>query len=58
MTHCFDTLPSDNRPLHHNDVAVNDCEPSKVRLYGADCLVTEVPILTCACLWRIYQRQA
>ncbi len=29
-----------------------------MRLYGSKTLVTDVPILTCSCLWRTYQREA
>ena len=29
-----------------------------MRLYGSKTLVTDVPILTCSCLWRRYQREA
>ncbi|MGE8189862.1 DUF2515 family protein [Pseudomonas sp. NPDC086278] len=58
MTQCFKEQPSDAQRLNHNSTPVADCECQDVRLYGSKTLVTDVPILTCACLWRIYQREA
>ena len=58
MTQCFEEHPSDDQHLNHNSTPVADCECKEVRLYGSKTLVTDVPILTCACLWRIYQREA
>ncbi|NUU34067.1 DUF2515 family protein [Pseudomonas sp. C2B4] len=58
MTQCFKEHPSDEQRLNHNSTPVADCECEEVRLYGSKTLVTEVPILTCACLWRTYQREA
>ncbi|MFY0729082.1 DUF2515 family protein [Pseudomonas sp. NFX15] len=58
MTQCFKDDPSDNQRLNHNSTPVADCECREERLYGSKTLVTQVPILTCACLWRTYQREA
>jgi hypothetical protein len=58
MTQCFDEHPSDEQRLNHNSTPVADCECKEERLYGSKTLVTDVPILTCAGLWRIYQREA
>jgi hypothetical protein len=58
MTQCFKDHRSDEQRLNHNSTPVADCECKEERLYGANTLVTEVPILTCACLWRTYQREA
>lgn len=58
MTQCFKEHRSDKQHLNHNSTPVADCECKEERLYDASTLVTEVPILTCACLWRTYQREA
>ncbi|MHC8365035.1 DUF2515 family protein [Pseudomonas sp. ZT5P21] len=58
MTQCFKNQPCDKQPLNQNTTPVADCECKEERLYGERTLVTEVPILTCACLWRHYQRAA
>jgi hypothetical protein len=58
MTQCFEDHPSDDQHLNHNSTPVADCECKEVRLYGSKTLVTDVPILTCSSLWRIYQREA
>ncbi|MBV6826173.1 DUF2515 family protein [Pseudomonas sp. PD9R] len=58
MTLCFKEHPSDDQRLNHNTTPIADCECKEERLYGSKTLVTEVPILTCSCLWRIYQREA
>lgn len=58
MNQCFKELPCDEQRLNHNITPVADCECKEVELYGTRSFVTEVPILTCACLWRHYQRAA
>lgn len=58
MSQCFNEHASDEQRLNHNTVAVADCECSEELLYGEKVRVTEVPVLTCQCLWRTYQRQA
>ncbi|WP_030128243.1 DUF2515 family protein [Pseudomonas sp. QTF5] len=58
MTQCFKEQPCDEQRLNHNSTPVADCECEVVELYGSRTLVTDVPILTCACLWRRYQREA
>lgn len=58
MTQCFKEHPSDDQRLNQNSTPVADCECKEERLYGSKTFVTEVPILTCACLWRTYQREA
>ncbi|BCX65977.1 MULTISPECIES: DUF2515 family protein [Pseudomonas] len=58
MTSCFKNHPGDQQRLNHNSTPVADCECKEERLYGAMTMVTEVPVLTCACLWRTYQREA
>lgn len=58
MTQCFEQHSSDDQSLNHNSTPVADCECKEVRLYGSKTLVTDVPILTCSCLWRTFQREA
>ena len=58
MTQCFRVHRSDEQRLNHNITPVADCECKEELLYGAKTMVTTVPILTCACLWRTYQREA
>ncbi|MHC8348576.1 DUF2515 family protein [Pseudomonas sp. RT4P38] len=58
MTQCFKEHPCDEQRLNHNSTPVAECECKEVRLYGSKTLVTDVPILTCSCLWRRYQREA
>lgn len=58
MTQCFEQHSSDDQRLNHNSTPVADCECKEERLYGSKTLVTDVPILTCSCLWRTYQREA
>lgn len=58
MTPCFKEQPCDGQLLYHNSTPVEECECKEVELYGSKLLVTDVPILTCACIWRHYQRAA
>ena len=58
MTQCFKDQPSDQQRLNHNSTPIADCECKEELLYGSKALITDVPILTCACLWRHYQREA
>ncbi|UFQ00903.1 DUF2515 family protein [Pseudomonas fitomaticsae] len=58
MTRCFNELPSDAQRLNHNITPVADCECNEEMLYGERMRVTEVPVLTCQCLWRACQREA
>lgn len=58
MTRCFNELPSDAQRLNHNITPVAECECNEEMLYGERMRVTEVPVLTCQCLWRACQREA
>ena len=58
MSQCFNEHASDEQRLNHNTVPVANCECTEELLYGEKVRVTEVPVLTCQCLWRAYQRQA
>lgn len=58
MSQCFTELASDAQRLNHNITPIDDCACGEELLYGERVQVTEVPVLTCQCLWRRYQRAA
>ncbi len=58
MTQCFKDHDCDEQLLNRSIRPVSECEGQVVRLYGCQTHVTEVPILTCEGVWRIYQREA
>ncbi|HEX4551304.1 DUF2515 family protein [Pseudomonas sp.] len=58
MTRCFNPHPTDGLPLNHNTTPVAECECKEEWLYGEKMRVTEVPVLTCQCLWRAFQQAA
>lgn len=58
MSQCFTELASDAQRLNHNITPIDDCACGEELLYGERVQVTEVPVLTCQCLWRRYQREA
>ena len=58
MTQCFRDHPSDTQILNENTKPLDECKSEMMELYGVEMMVTRVPILTCDCLWRIYQREA
>ncbi|TFH83927.1 MULTISPECIES: DUF2515 family protein [Pseudomonas] len=58
MTQCFNEHPSDGLRLNHNTTPVADCQCNEEVLYGEKVRVTEVPVLTCQCVWRRFQQEA
>jgi len=58
MTKGFKDLDSDKQVLNQNTVPISECETRKIHVYDCDLEVIDVPILTCECLWRIFQREA
>lgn len=59
MTQTFQRLASDKMALHKGTRDLDDCGCHNTLAYdGQDRWVAEVPVLTCDCLWRIYQREA
>jgi hypothetical protein len=58
MSQCFNELASDSQRLNHSIMPIDDCACGEELLYGERVQVTEVPVLTCAGLWRVYQREA
>lgn len=58
MTQCFKDHPSDNEKLNENIKPLDECKTHKMEVLGVEMMITDVPILTCGCLWRIYQQEA
>lgn len=58
MTQCFKDHPCDSQNLYENTRPIAECESHVIELYDCQTLVTDVPILTCEGLWRVYQREA
>ncbi|MCU0071866.1 hypothetical protein N8H71_09705 [Pseudomonas koreensis] len=58
MTQCFNEHPTDALRLNHPATPVADCQCNEETLYGERMRVTEVPVLTCQCVWRAYQLEA
>ena len=58
-TTCFPNFTSDNLPLHKSARTLDQCKCYSTDRYdNTEKLVAEVEVLTCDCLWRIYQREA
>lgn len=59
MTECFRPHPTDEMPLHKGLRTLDQCKCYSTDRYdNTEKLVAEVEVLTCDCLWRIYQEQA
>lgn len=58
MTQCFKEHECDQHSLGQNIRPTGDCECRVQRLYGVPTKVTDVPVLTCEGLWRVYQKEA
>ena len=58
MTQCFKDHPSDTQNLNENTKPLDECKSEMMEVLGVEMMVKRVPILTCDCLWRIYQREA
>ncbi|MCQ8896465.1 hypothetical protein NQT62_08475 [Limnobacter humi] len=59
MSQTFQRLASDHMALHKGARDLDECNCHNTLAYdGKDRWVAEVPVLTCDCLWRIYQREA
>lgn len=56
---CFPHLVSDELPLHKGARTLDKCKCYSTDRYdNTEKLIAEVEVLTCDCLWRIYQREA
>ncbi|GAB3629183.1 hypothetical protein PTE30175_05052 [Pandoraea terrae] len=58
MTYCFKEHESDKQELNKNTKPISECKNYFTEENGRKVRVTEVPVLTCACIWREYQKQA
>jgi len=56
---CFPYFPSDELVLHKGTRTLDKCKCYSTDRYDhTEKLIAEVEVLTCDCLWRIYQREA
>lgn len=56
---CFPYFPSDELVLHKGTRTLDKCKCYSTDRYdNTEKLIAEVEVLTCDCLWRIYQREA
>jgi hypothetical protein len=56
---CFPNFPSDSMVLHKGTRTLDQCKCYSTDRYdNTEKLIAEVEVLTCDCLWRIYQREA
>ncbi|MFJ7882979.1 DUF2515 family protein [Pseudomonas sp. NPDC096917] len=58
MTQCFKDQTCDTQLLNQNTIPLSECKTRFVEVYGCMTEVTDVPILTCEGIWRIFQREA
>lgn len=58
MTQCFKDHECDKQVLNQNTKPIAECASHVVELYGCKTTVTEVPVLTCEGVWRVFQREA
>ncbi|GAB3629362.1 hypothetical protein PTE30175_03757 [Pandoraea terrae] len=58
MTDCFKDHECDKQALNKNTKAISECKQYFTERNGRKGRVTEVPVLTCACIWRAYQKEA
>lgn len=58
-TECFRSHPSDDQQLHKSVRKLDRCKCYSTDKYdNTEKMIAEVDVLTCDCLWRIYQREA
>jgi hypothetical protein len=58
MTECFKKHPCDKLALHTNTQPLASCKTYMTDSYGEHKTIVDVPVLTCGCLWRTYQKEA
>ncbi|HEX4843793.1 MAG TPA: hypothetical protein VFV57_08975 [Limnobacter sp.] len=59
MSKCFYDHGTDTMPLHQSQHSLDQCKSYVTDCYGGpEKLIAEVDILTCDCLWRVYQKEA
>jgi hypothetical protein len=58
MTQCFKEHECDKQLLNHNTKPFSECETHTVSAYDSTFECTDVPVLTCSGIWRVFQREA
>lgn len=58
MAQCFKEHNCDGAELHKSSKPIPACKSYLTEENGRKVKVTEVPVLTCDCIWRSYQREA
>jgi hypothetical protein len=58
MTECFKDHTSDKQKLGEITKPLSECRSYFTEKNGTKVKVTEVPVLTCECIWREYQKEA
>ncbi|WP_370263216.1 DUF2515 family protein [Limnobacter sp.] len=58
MSRCFYTHGVDFLPLHTSRQPLGECHSYLTERHGEPKLIAEVEVLTCSCLWRVYQKEA
>ncbi|RAR61904.1 hypothetical protein C7401_107228 [Paraburkholderia unamae] len=58
MTRCFKDHACDDLELHKNTKPLSECKSYFTEDNGQKVKITEVPVLTCECIWRSYQKEA
>lgn len=58
MTQCFKDHECDEQELHKNIKPISECKSYFTEENGRKTKITEVPVLTCECIWRSYQKEA
>ncbi len=58
MTQCFKDHECDKQILNQNTKPFSECETHRVSVNGDWFEVTDVPVLTCEGIWRVFQREA
>ncbi|MBB5017083.1 hypothetical protein HNQ59_000345 [Chitinivorax tropicus] len=58
MTRCFKGHECDEQALHKSTKPISECKSYFTEENGRKVKNTEVPVLTCECIWRSYQKEA
>jgi hypothetical protein len=58
MTTCFKDHDCDAMGLNKNTMPIAECKSYYVEERGRQVRIIDVPILTCKCLWSVYQKEA
>ncbi|MEA9994741.1 hypothetical protein QN382_13310 [Pseudomonas sp. 10B1] len=58
MTQCFKDHECDTQKLNQNTKPFSECKTHMVSAYDTTFECTDVPVLTCSGIWRVFQREA